>query len=119
MHPTTTRLHEKLQVIKAKPQHVRQNIAVGISGGITLLVFVGWLGALSNNNTFALTHGTGTEVPNPVQKVADAKDTFTSLLGAAGSAFGATTSPSEIKIVDTQAPRPDPTSQPEQTVIHF
>ena len=118
MHPTTTRFHEKLQIIKNKPEHVRQNIALGVSGGITLLVLAGWLGALSHNKTFALDSNTQSDIPNPVEKVAETRDTFSNLLGAAGSAFGATTSPTEIKIVDTEPPAHSAPG-PEQTVIHY
>ena len=118
MHPTTTRLHEKLADLKAKPEHVRQRIAVGVSGVLTLLVFAGWLGALVHNKTLALAPTLPSDVPNPSEQVAQTKDNFSNLLGAAGSAFGATTSPSEIKIIDSTPP-PSQQTQPEQTVIHF
>jgi hypothetical protein len=118
MHPATTRMHEKLQEIKAKPEHVRQNIALGVSGGITLIVFAGWLGALSHNHTFALDSSVPKEVTAPNEKLAETKSNFSSLLGAAGAAFGATTSPSEIKIIDS-APKTEQQTPSEQTVIHF
>ena len=118
MYRNTTRFQDHIQTLKDKPEHVRQNIAIGVSGGITLLVFVGWLGALSNNHTFALKPAPTTEIPSPLAKAQETKDTFSTLLGAAGSAFGATTSPSEIKIVDTQPPARSAPA-PEQTVIHY
>lgn len=118
MYQNNKRFQDHIQTLKDKPEHVRQNIAIGVSGGITLLVFVGWLGALSNNHTFALNSAPTTEIQSPLAKAQETKDTFSNLLGAAGSAFGATTSPSEIKIVDS-GPPPLSAPAPEQTVIHY
>lgn len=115
-------MQEKLQNVKEKPQHVRENIAIGISGGITLLVFLGWGASLANSHTFAITPPTNIspDVKEQLAKASEAKNSISDLLGAAGSAntAGKTgTSAPEIKVVDSPTQKKDPTAG--QTVIHF
>ena len=119
-HPTTIRMQERLETLKAKPQHVRERIALGVSGGITLLVIIGWAGSLVNANTFALSNDTSgsPEVAEPLKKIAETKNSFGNLLGAVGAADTSTSSAPQIRIVDSPAPE-STTPRPEQTVIHF
>lgn len=120
MHPANYRMQERIQDLRAKPEHVRQNIALAVSGGFTLLVIVGWIGALAHDNTFALNRpsdNTGV-LAEPSKQIAETQTNFSQLVGAAGAAFGATTSPSAVTIVDS-APKEEVRNAPEQTVIHF
>jgi hypothetical protein len=112
-------MQEKLQTIKDKPQHVRENIALGISGGITLLVFLGWGASLANSHTFAITSPIPNtpDVASPLAKAGETKQSVSNLLGAVGAvASGSSTEP-KIQIVDS--PTPSSAPAPEQTVIHF
>ncbi len=112
-------MQEKLQTIKEKPQHVRENIALAISGGITLIVFLGWGVSLANSHTFAITSPipTSSDVASPLAKADETKQSVSNLVGAVGAvASGSSTEP-KIQIVDSPTQQAAPT--PEQTVIHF
>lgn len=119
----TPRVHEVVHTLRQKPLHVRQNIALGVSGGLTLVVALGWFAANAAAGTFSLAptslaSDSGTEAR---QAVAASGNGFTQLLGAAGAAFGATSSPAQITVVDTKTSstldHQEPS--PEATVIHF
>lgn len=119
-HPTTVRAKEHLDRLREKPRHVRENITLLVSGGLTLIVFVGWFGALASSDKFALSPTTKESAPieNPAQK---AKESWNSLLGAAGAAqTGGSTSPASITIVDEER-KDEEYSQnaTDQKVIHF
>lgn len=116
------RVHEVVHTLRQKPQHVRENIALGVSGGITLVVALGWLAATSASGTFALSPSTfGTNDANVSEAVASSKSNFSELLGAAGAALGATTTPPTITIVDTEvhSTLDNPALPADATVIHF
>lgn len=111
-------MQEKLEILKNKPQHVRENIAIGVSGGITLLVFMGWAGSMAQSHRFAISPIKETPgVESPLAKASEAKDSFSNLLGAVGVAGGNGTSTSNIQIIDSAPAQAEP--GPEQTVIHF
>jgi hypothetical protein len=114
------RVHEVVHHLRTKPQHVRENIAIGTAGGITLVVAIGWLFATAASGTFAWTDSP-TADPQVHEAVAEGSNQFSDLLGAAGAVFGATSSPAEITIVDTQvrSTLDQPSVSPEATVIHF
>lgn len=119
------RLPELVHNLRQKPQHVRENIAVGVSGGITLVVALGWFIATAANGTFSLSPSAvlaDSKVPDVTQAAAASKDNFSQLLAASGAAFGATsTAPATITIVDTQvhSTLDQPQTAPDATVIHF
>jgi hypothetical protein len=119
----TQRVHEVVHSLRQKPVHVRENIAFGVAGGITLLVTIGWLGANAASGTFSLAPTTLAENGNPEvqQAVASGKDNFNQLLGAASASFGASSSPATITVVDTNVRSTlDAEEIPStQTVIHF
>ncbi|MDB5189413.1 MAG: hypothetical protein JWL82_370 [Parcubacteria group bacterium] len=121
----TRRVHEVVHTLRQKPLHVRENIALGVSGGITLLVAIGWMGALVAGGTLRLDSGTlassGAGAPDVTQVVASSKSSFSDLLGAAGAAFGGATSSPSIEIVDTEVHSSlDQNTIPANlTVIHF
>lgn len=115
-------VHEVVHTLRDKPLHVRENIAMGVAGGITFIVAVLWFVANAAGGTFALLPDQlPSNAPDVSQAVATSKDGFTQLLGAAGSAIGATSSPATITIIDTQSRSTldQPEVPPDATVIHF
>lgn len=126
-HPTTVRMREHVETLRGKPQHVRENIALLVSGGITLVVFLGWSAALLNSNTFALSGPSSeeaTEIESPLTKAKETKESFNSLLGAAGaSGRGDQAQEPAITIVDGKAPSAsderENLNDTKETVIHF
>lgn len=117
-------MHEVVHSLRQKPQHVRENIAIGVSGGITLLVALGWFAASAANGTFSLGSNAvlaDSNVPTMEQTVTLSKNNFTELLGAAGAALGATSTPAAIVVVDTQvhSTLDQQTVSADETVIHF
>ncbi len=114
------RVHEVVHTLRQKPQHVRENLAIGVSGGVTLVVALGWLVATAQSGTFALSPASPTD-PEVAQAVATGKNNFSELLGAAGAAIGATNTPASITIVDTQVHSTFDERQDtaDATVIHF
>ena len=118
------RIHEIVHRLRQKPLHVRENIAIGVSGGFTLVVALGWLVATTASGTFTLAPSTfaAADSPDVHAAVAASKSNFSDLLGAAGAALGATTSaPATITVVETSSRSTlDREAVPEnQTVIHF
>jgi hypothetical protein len=116
-------LSEHLERLRAKPHHVRRQIALGSSLAITGLVAIGWMGALVSTPKLAITSGTESNV-NFQEALTDTGSNFSELLGAAGAAFGASTSPAKISVVDTktsstmETPR-DNHNDTKETVIPF
>jgi hypothetical protein len=120
----TKRVHEVVHSLRQKPQHVRENIAIGVSGGITLLVALGWFAATAASGTFSLSPSAtlaSTNTADMQQTVASSKDNFSQLLGAAGAAIGASSTPTTITVVDTQvhSTLDQPQVDANATVIHF
>lgn len=119
-----TRIPEVVHTLRQKPLYVRENIALGVSGGVTLVVALGWLAATAASGTFTLSPTTfaAADSPDVHGAVAASKSNFSQLLGAAGAAIGATTTaPTTIRVVDTRVHSTlDREQVPvEQTVIHF
>lgn len=119
----TKRVHEIVHGLRQKPQHVRENVAIGVAGGTTLLVAFGWFIAMGASGSFSLapskTIASDTEAA-PTSVVS--KDSFSNLLGAAGAAMGAAaTTTSGVTIVDTKTSSTleQPAIAPDVTVIHF
>lgn len=94
---------EHLERLRAKPHHVRRQIAFGTSVALTALVAVGWMGSLLSTPKLAIerTPTNGEEV-NFEESLTQTQSNFSSLMGAAGAALGATSSPSKIEVVDTK-----------------
>ncbi len=121
-----TRIIDHIDTLRAKPEHVRHRIALAASLGITALVAVGWLIAVATSGTLALKSDDalastpGQAGADVAQTVADTKSNFSQLLGAAGAAFGATSTAPSLTIVETRASstldRPNPATQ---TAIPF
>ncbi|MGE5541370.1 MAG: hypothetical protein ACM3TU_03795 [Bacillota bacterium] len=116
------RIHEVVHTLRQKPQHVRENIALGVSGGVTLLVALGWLAATVSGGVLAPSSGTLADNHADVkQALSDGQNNFSTLLGAAGAAMGASSSPATITIVDTEvhSTLDQPSVPADATVIHF
>lgn len=120
-------LAEALEHLRARPKHHRQNIAVATSAGITGLVVVAWFVAMSTSGAFSLktsavvadAGGTATEVQGAVQST---KSNFSSLMGAATAALGATSTNPSLTIVETRNTSTldtKPQNATSQTVISF
>ncbi|HEX5774828.1 MAG TPA: hypothetical protein VFY28_02615 [Candidatus Paceibacterota bacterium] len=91
-------LSEHLERVRSKPHHERRRIAFVASALITGTVALGWMGALASSNTLAIAapgEGTGMHAD-----LASTKTNFSELLGAAGAAIGATSSPAAVVVVD-------------------
>lgn len=112
------RVHEVVHTLRQKPRHVRENIALGIAGGVTFVVALGWLVAFSANGTLAFSSD---NAPDVKEAVDSSKSNFSDLLGAAGAAFGASSTPAEVTIVETnvRSTLDEPTVPEDATVIHF
>jgi hypothetical protein len=119
----TRRVHEVVHTLRQKPVHVRERIALGVAGGVTAIVAVGWFAANSIAGTFSLAPTTlAGGNPDVHQAVAQTSTSFSELVAASGAAFGAgSSSPATITVVDTKVNSTlDQQEVPaDQTVIHF
>ena len=125
----THRVHEVVHHLRSKPQHIRQRIALGSAVGITLVVALGWLGAMTMNGSFSLAVAstptvavtTADSATSPEPSSTNQTSPFSQLMGAAGAAIGATTSAPTISVVDTKTSSTldQPTVPEDVTVIHF
>ena len=122
----TKRIIDHVEHLRARPEHVRRRIALATSIGVTSLVALGWVVALTTSGTLALKSDDAlAQVPSQVgadlaQTSAETQNNFSGLLGAANAAIEGSSSPADLTIVQTQASstldRPDPSTQ---TVIPF
>jgi hypothetical protein len=103
-------------------------MALGVAAGITLLVTLGWGIAGAANGAFSLEPRSfaaaeaADQQAETIGAVAESGRTgFTQLLGAAGAAIGATSSPTTITVVHTEVRSTLDQNQvdPDATVIHF
>ncbi len=102
------RLKQHLHTLKSQPSHVRERVAVGVSGGVTALVAVGWFAAMATSGSFSLATNSVAESVRPPQEVAEgvaaSGGTFKSLMGAAGEALGGKgTDAPAVSVVETRA----------------
>ncbi|HYF29469.1 MAG TPA: hypothetical protein VEA36_03855, partial [Candidatus Paceibacterota bacterium] len=95
-------LSEHLERIREKPHHVRRQIAFGTSLTITALVAIGWVGALVSTPKLAIDPNLADEELSLANAPTMTGGSFSELVGAAGAAFGATTSPAKVMVVDTK-----------------
>jgi hypothetical protein len=99
-------LAHHIEKLRAKPHHVRERIALGTAAGITGVVAAIWVVTLAATGTFSLAPSGGTlasDDSNDVtaqDSVTNPQDGFSQLVGAAGAALGATTTPPSLRIVD-------------------
>ncbi len=116
-------VHQTVHTLRQKPLHVRENITLGVAGGVTALVALAWFFATLSSGTFSLAPSSfaSTESPNVSKTVVESTTNFTQLLGAAGAAISASSSPAAITIVDTKvnSTLDQQTVPADATVIHF
>lgn len=94
---------EHLERLRAKPHHVRRQIALSTSLALTALVAVGWMGALMSSPKLAIERApTDGEAVNFQESLTETRSNFSDLVGAAGAALGATSSAAKIEVVDTK-----------------
>lgn len=95
-----------IERLKEKPSHIRERIAFGISGGITGLVAIGWLVAMSTSGSFSLATKSVANAVTPssevTQTVSQGTSNFNSVMGAAAASFGLGGEDAQIKVVDTK-----------------
>ena len=115
-----------IERLRQKPEHVRKRIAAGTAITLTGIVTLGWVGALAAGNAFILkptpSETTLTQSGSELSGTfSEARTSFSSLMGAAGTAQGGKESASLIIVdsessstLDTKAKAPD-----ERTVIPF
>lgn len=120
----THRVHEVVRDLRAKPRHIRERMALGVAGGVTLVVALGWVAASAATGVFSLSPSTLANAPstNVGEAVAQGKSNFSDLLGAAGAAFSGSSTTAQIQVVDSSNP-PAATDQNNNntsaTVLHF
>ena len=125
-------MQEFLLKLKQKPEHVRRQIAVGTSAGITALVGIIWVATMASSGAFALdTSGTANTNAASNTPSTDAfalsgtnvKSNFSQLVGAVDSAVGATTSKPSLTIIDgtttSSFDQASANTNPTATVIPF
>jgi hypothetical protein len=76
-----------IESLKAKPEHVRQRIALGASAGVTALVAICWVAVIATSGMFAIDSSTYASAGDDdfTQTLADTKSGFSQLLGAVGA----------------------------------
>ncbi|MEK7099804.1 MAG: hypothetical protein AAB883_01530, partial [Patescibacteria group bacterium] len=74
----------------------RRRIAFLASLAITAVVTLGWVGALTTSGHLAIEPAGASNTPS----LADTKTNFDQLLGAAGAAMGASSSPAAVTLVE-------------------
>ena len=119
------RLKQHLHTLKRQPSHVRERVAVGVSGGITALVAVGWFTAMATSGSFSMATSSIAESVRTPQEVTDgvaaSSGTFKSLMGAAGEALGGKGADAPaISVVETRSSTSlEGGASPDATVIPF
>lgn len=123
----TQRIIDHIDTLRAKPEHVRHRIALGVAFGITGVVAAGWLAAVTTSGTLALksepaaANGATSDVAKAVNESTSA---ISSLMGAAGAAFGATSTEAALSIIDSKTSstldaRASSANATDKTVIPF
>ncbi len=109
-------MRDYLEHLKRKPEHVRRQVALGVSGGAAALVFVGWAAMLSASGALTLN-----DVPADNSFAQDAQKTGAGLAGAAAAFSSVLSDEPTVTAVDADASSTLDDSQDtgEATVIPF
>ncbi len=109
--------------LRQQPSHVRERVAFGISGGITGVVALGWLVAMSSSGAFSLTAKTVAESVAPPAEVkqtfSEGTKGFNSLLGAAGATLTGSDPSAAVQVIETRSSSTLDASTTDATVIPF
>lgn len=105
----TERIIQHIERLREKPHHVRHRIAMFTAVVATGVVTFGWLTALSTSGALALStpdpvveEGAATPEADISKAFSDSKSAFSNLVGAAGAAFGATSSEAALQVLETR-----------------
>ncbi len=96
---------DHIDTLRAKPEHIRHRIAMAVAFGVTGLVTAGWIAAMATSGTLALKtqpvaiQGVDSDV---AKAVTESTSAISSLMGAAGAAFGATSTEAALSIIETK-----------------
>lgn len=116
-------IRDYLEELRRKPEHIRRRIALGTSFGITSLVFIGWLTALTSSGTLAATPLPREEnAPQLTEAVQQTGSSIGQLLGAVQAARPVEGSVDGLQIVDANVSstlKEDAPLEDERTVIPF
>jgi hypothetical protein len=101
-------MKDYINTLRQKPEHVRKRIALGSSLGATALVGVIWLTTLTTTGAFALSPQPAISGGEPTGAQTDAyalsgtsvQSNFSELMGAVGALTGATTTKTNLTVVD-------------------
>ena len=114
-----------IERLRAKPEHIRNRIALGTASAITGVITLGWFGALiagnafdfSSPNTSEVVNLGGSETASLPDAVANAKTGFSALFS--GSEESNTSLDSGLTIIDV-SPKEEPApSDDSRTIIPF
>lgn len=126
----TENLKGHIDRLREKPEHVRHQIAFGLAAGLTSLVAVGWgialttSGALAINSDVQPQAATGPGTESLSESLKEPAENFSNLVGAAGAAFGATSSEAALRVIDSRTSstlegRAQSSNATDKTVIPF
>ena len=97
----TERIIQHIERLREKPEHVRHRIAILTAIIATGLVAVTWMTAMATSGVFALK--TTSPVEDPAKEtIAESASKFSNLLGAAGAAFGASSSEPTLNVQESR-----------------
>lgn len=115
-------MQDFIERLRAKPEHVRKQIAIGTSGALTGVVALGWIVSMAAGGTLALKSSTPTDTnaPDFAALAEETQSEFNSLMGAAG-AFTATSSEPALTVESNSRSTLDRNEQVDdtRTVIPF
>jgi hypothetical protein len=100
----TQRIIDHIDTLRAKPEHIRHRIAMSVAFAFTGVVALGWMTAMVTSGTLALkSQSLAADTSETGSGVLDEPATaISSLMGAAGAAFGATSTDPELSIIDSK-----------------
>jgi hypothetical protein len=109
-------MRDYIEHLKRKPEHVRRQVALGVSGGVASLVFVGWAAMLVSSGALALNN-----TPADTSFAKDAKETQAGLAGAAAALSSVLSDGGTVTAVeaDVSSTMDDSQDTGEATVIPF
>lgn len=120
-------MRDFIERMQAKPEHVRKRFALFTSAGITLVVALGWLAALSSSNSFALSPtdaslssiNGGDGLSEIVEETSSGFGSLLGAAGAAGNANGGTAGGLQVVDGESSSSLDRESDTEERTVIPF
>lgn len=111
-------LLDQLEHLRAKPEHVRRQIAFTTASGVTLVVLAAWFISFTVSDTLALD---SQGVPTNISTVSEgAREDFSTLLGAANAFQSTIEAGPGVEVVETNASSTlEANTSDERTVIPF